>query len=139
MTTPALPQRVLALDTSTDRLSVVLGVGGQASLCAFRSAGGPQASASLIPAIRGLLDKGNRGSAHLDPDGNVMMMVWVSERDYYDDQLYRCWMRMPPGCLYQFAGECAPPFRGSGVVILAQKMLWDEYREYKKSTGKGGD
>lgn len=48
--------RVLALDTSTDRLSVVLGVGGQAPLCAFRSAGGPQASASLIPAIRDLLD-----------------------------------------------------------------------------------
>ena len=58
-----------------------------------------------------------------------MMMVWISERDYYDDQLYRCWMRIPPGCLYQFAGECAVPYRGSGVVILAQKLLWDEYRE----------
>ena len=82
-----------------------------------------------LPAIRGLLDKGSRGSAHLDEDGNVMMMVWISERDYYDDQLYRCWMRIPPGCLYQFAGECAVPYRGSGVVILAQKLLWDEYRE----------
>ena len=70
-----------------------------------------------LPAIRGLLDKGSRGSAHLDEDGNVMMMVWISERDYYDDQLYRCWMRIPPGCLYQFAGECAVPYRGSGVVI----------------------
>jgi tRNA threonylcarbamoyladenosine biosynthesis protein TsaB len=48
--------RVLALDTSTDRLSVVLGPGGQAPMREFRAAGGPQASASLIPAIARLLD-----------------------------------------------------------------------------------
>lgn len=82
-----------------------------------------------LPAIRGLLDKGCHGNAHLDEHGDVMIMVWVNERDYYDDQLYRCWIRIPPGCIYQFAGECAVPYRGTGVVVLAQKLIWDEYRE----------
>ena len=58
--------RVLALDTSTDRLSVALGVGGQAPLRAFRAAGGPQASASLLPAIRHLLDELGWPLASLD-------------------------------------------------------------------------
>ncbi len=82
-----------------------------------------------LPAIRGLLDKGCRGNAHLDADGNVMLMIWINERDYYDDQLYRCWIRIPPGCIYQFAGECALPYRGTGVVVLAQKLIWEHYRE----------
>jgi hypothetical protein len=85
--------------------------------------------AAQLPAIRGLLSKDCNGYAHLDERGNVMMMVWVNEHDYYDDQLYRCWIRIPPDCIYQFAGECAAPYRGTGVVLLAQKMIWNEYQE----------
>ena len=63
---PAALTRVLALDTSTDRLSVALGAGGQAPLRTFRAEGGPQASASLIPAIRSLLDELDWPLATLD-------------------------------------------------------------------------
>lgn len=81
-----------------------------------------------LPAIRELIDKGCRGNVHLDDAGNVMLMIWVNEGDYYDDQLYRCWIRVPENCIYQFAGECAEPFRGSGIAALAQKLTWDDYR-----------
>lgn len=83
---------------------------------------------SQIPAISGLLDKGCSGYAHLDEEGAVMMMAWIHERDYYDDQLYRCWIRIPAGAIYQFAGECAAPYRGTGAVLLLQKILWADYR-----------
>ena len=88
-----------------------------------------------LPAIRGLLDKGCHGSAHLDEDGNVIAMIWINERDYYDDQLYRCWINLPENCIYQFAGECAQPVRGAGIAVLAQKLIWDEYlaRGYKST------
>lgn len=52
---PVLP-RVLALDTSTDRLSVALGAGGDAvPLRLSQGPGGAQASATLIPTILQLL------------------------------------------------------------------------------------
>jgi tRNA threonylcarbamoyladenosine biosynthesis protein TsaB len=49
--------RFLAFDTSTDTLSVAVGVGGPnaSPLAAFTGAGGAQASATLIPQIQGLL------------------------------------------------------------------------------------
>lgn len=84
--------------------------------------------APQLPAIRGLLAKGCSGNAHLDDDGNVIMMLWVNESDYYDDQLYRAWFRIPPNCIYQFFVECAVPYRGSGLALLAQSEMWDEYR-----------
>lgn len=55
MTTPAFPQRVLALDTSTDRLSVAVGHPGTVPLAEHSGPGGAQASASLIPVILELL------------------------------------------------------------------------------------
>ncbi|NIC41566.1 tRNA (adenosine(37)-N6)-threonylcarbamoyltransferase complex dimerization subunit type 1 TsaB [Aquabacterium sp. A08] len=55
MTPPDLPQRVLALDTSTDRLSVAVGHPGAAPLAEHSGPGGAQASASLIPVIQDLL------------------------------------------------------------------------------------
>lgn len=49
--------RFLAFDTSTDTLSVAVGVGGphNAPLAAFSGVGGAQASATLIPQIQALL------------------------------------------------------------------------------------
>ncbi|MDP3701538.1 MAG: tRNA (adenosine(37)-N6)-threonylcarbamoyltransferase complex dimerization subunit type 1 TsaB [Hylemonella sp.] len=49
--------RFLAFDTSTDTLSVAVGVGGphNAPLAAFTGVGGAQASATLIPQIQALL------------------------------------------------------------------------------------
>jgi tRNA threonylcarbamoyladenosine biosynthesis protein TsaB len=49
--------RFLAFDTSTDTLSVAVGVGGlhAAPLAAFTGVGGAQASATLIPQIQALL------------------------------------------------------------------------------------
>jgi L-amino acid N-acyltransferase YncA len=88
-----------------------------------------------LPAIRGLLEKGCRGYAHIEEDGNVIVMMWVNEGDYYDDQLYRCWIHVPEKCMYIFAGECAKPFRSSGITVLIQKLAWSEYlaRGYKTS------
>lgn len=76
-----------------------------------------------------LLDKGCKGFAHLDNEGHVIAHLWVNERDYYDDQLYRAWVPVPPGCIYQFAGECAPPYRGSGLTMLLQKRVWEIFRD----------
>lgn len=81
-----------------------------------------------LPTIRDLLKRdGVRGNAHLDEHGDVVCIVWISEADYYDSHLYRCWVRLPPGCIYQFAGEVAPPYRRFGIAILAVRLLWEEY------------
>ncbi len=59
--------RVLALDTSTDRLSVALGSPDQpASWLLHEGAGGAQASAALIPLIRSLLAQAGWKLAELD-------------------------------------------------------------------------
>lgn len=63
-TSPALPprplyaaQRVLAIETSTERLSVALGAAGAQPLAQYQGEGGAQASALLIPCLLGLLDE----------------------------------------------------------------------------------
>lgn len=62
--TPATPLRaVLAFDTSTDRMSVALEVDGRT--WALDEAGGAQASASLIPAVMGLLARAGQTLAGL--------------------------------------------------------------------------
>lgn len=81
-----------------------------------------------LPTIRDLLNRdGVRGNAHLDEHGDAVCIVWVSEGDYYDSHLYRCWVRLPPGCIYQFAGEVAPAYERVGIPILAVRLLWEEY------------
>lgn len=50
-----MPQKVLALDTSTDRMSVALGAAGQPPWQSHEAEGGAQASATLLPVIRRLL------------------------------------------------------------------------------------
>jgi tRNA threonylcarbamoyladenosine biosynthesis protein TsaB len=66
LTSLALPQKVLALDTSTDRMSVALGAVGQAPLLSHEAEGGAQASASLLPVIRRLLQQLGWRVADLD-------------------------------------------------------------------------
>jgi len=63
-TSPTLPprpfyaaQRVLAIETSTERLSVALGAAGAQPLAQYQGEGGAQASALLIPCLLGLLDQ----------------------------------------------------------------------------------
>jgi tRNA threonylcarbamoyladenosine biosynthesis protein TsaB len=68
MTTPdptTVPRKVLALDTSTDRLSVALGDGDQ-RVQHFEGPGGAQASATLIPTILQLLAAQGWALADLD-------------------------------------------------------------------------
>jgi tRNA threonylcarbamoyladenosine biosynthesis protein TsaB len=61
MNTTAVPTpppglaRWLALDTSTDRLSVAVGPAGGPPLAQHEGAGGPEASRALLPAVRELL------------------------------------------------------------------------------------
>lgn len=50
-----LPRKVLAIDTSTDRMSVAVGAAGAAPLLLHEAEGGAKASATLIPVIRQLL------------------------------------------------------------------------------------
>ncbi|MDO5654109.1 MAG: tRNA (adenosine(37)-N6)-threonylcarbamoyltransferase complex dimerization subunit type 1 TsaB [Brachymonas sp.] len=61
--TAPLPQRLLALDTSTDRLSVAVGAG---QVWTHEGAGGAAASASLIPAILQLLQQAGLAVTQLD-------------------------------------------------------------------------
>ncbi len=54
---PRAAQRVLAIETSTERLSVALGAAGAQPLAQYQGEGGAQASALLIPCLLGLLDQ----------------------------------------------------------------------------------
>lgn len=51
----SLPQKVLALDTSTDRMSIAIGAAGQPPLAVVEAEGGGQASGTLLPSIQQLL------------------------------------------------------------------------------------
>lgn len=85
--------------------------------------------ARYLPTIRDLLKRdGVHGSAHLNENGDAVCIVWISEYDYYDPHLYRCWVRLPQGCIYQFAGEVAPAYQRVGIPILAMQLLWAQYR-----------
>ena len=67
LSTPAsLPQKVLALDTSTDRMTVAVGVAGQLPLVQHEGPGGAQSSASLIPTVQALLRQVGWSLAELD-------------------------------------------------------------------------
>ena len=66
LSTPTLPQKVLALDTSTDRMSVAVGVAGQAPLAQHDGPGGAQSSASLIPTVQALVQQAGWTLAELD-------------------------------------------------------------------------
>ncbi|MDR2365576.1 MAG: hypothetical protein LBD68_06955 [Zoogloeaceae bacterium] len=79
-----------------------------------------------LPAAREFLDKGMHGEMFTDADGNAVGILWVTDRDYYDDQLYHCWVRLPPGCLYQFAGEVAMPCRGVGLPLLGLRLACED-------------
>jgi len=50
-----VPQKVLALDTSTHRMHLALGAAGESPLAVHAAEGGAQASAQLIPAVLALL------------------------------------------------------------------------------------
>ncbi len=63
---PILPQKVLAIDTSTDRMSVAVGAAGAFPLALHEAEGGAQASATLIPVIRQLLSSVGWRVADLD-------------------------------------------------------------------------
>jgi tRNA threonylcarbamoyladenosine biosynthesis protein TsaB len=61
------PQKVLAIDTSTDRLSVAVGAAGAgAPLAVYEGAGGAHASATLIPTVQRLLAEAGWPMAALD-------------------------------------------------------------------------
>ena len=64
--TATVPQKVLALDTSTERMSVAVGVAGQVPLAEHEGAGGAQSSATLIPTIQALVQQVGWTLAELD-------------------------------------------------------------------------
>ena len=64
--TETVPQKVLALETSTDRMSVAVGVAGQAPLAEHEGPGGAQSSASLIPTIQIMVQQVGWTLAELD-------------------------------------------------------------------------
>lgn len=64
--TTAQPQRVLALDTSTERLSLAVGPAGGPAWAEHEGMGGAQASAELIPQVLQLLRQCGLGVADLD-------------------------------------------------------------------------
>jgi tRNA threonylcarbamoyladenosine biosynthesis protein TsaB len=62
----AAPVKLLAFDTSTETLSVALSGGADAVVREYTAAGGPQASAELIPAVERLLAQAGLALAQLD-------------------------------------------------------------------------
>jgi tRNA threonylcarbamoyladenosine biosynthesis protein TsaB len=60
------PLKLLAFDTSTDTLSVALSPGAGAAVLETTGAGGPHASAALIPAVEALLARAGLALRELD-------------------------------------------------------------------------
>lgn len=81
------------------------------------------------PGLPALIHSDSHGEAFLDAEGEVIGMAWFRSSDYYDDQTYHCWLRLPPGRIYQFAGEVAPPYRGTGMPVLLQRERWKAFLE----------
>jgi RimJ/RimL family protein N-acetyltransferase len=82
--------------------------------------------AHYLPAVHKLLAKeGVRGDAFADENGDAIGMVWMTNRDYYEP-LYHCWIRLPAGCMYQFAGEVAEPYRNTGIPLRFMRALCEE-------------
>jgi tRNA threonylcarbamoyladenosine biosynthesis protein TsaB len=64
---PSAPLRLLAIDSSTDQLSVALGHGGETEpVGTYRGPGAAQASASLLPVVQDLLAQAGWPLASLD-------------------------------------------------------------------------
>jgi len=76
-----------------------------------------------------LMQAGHSGYALLTPEDEVAGMTWVAANDYYDAQLYRCLVPVPPGCVYQFAGEIAPAYRRTGAVLVLLEGVWSAQRQ----------
>ncbi|AHL77387.1 hypothetical protein CH92_20805 [Stutzerimonas stutzeri] len=83
--------------------------------------------AAYTSGLLSLIRSDSLGEAYLDADGQVIGMAWFSRSDYYDDQTYHCWLRLPPGRIYQFAGEVAQPYRGTGMAVLLQRDPWQAF------------
>ncbi|MDR2625388.1 MAG: hypothetical protein LBC37_03570 [Zoogloeaceae bacterium] len=82
--------------------------------------------AHYLPAVRKLLaQEGVRGEAFADENGDVIGMVWMTNRDYYEP-LYHRWIRLPPGHMYQFAGEVAEPYRNTGMPLRYLRGLCEQ-------------
>lgn len=79
------------------------------------------------PGLLALIRSDSLGEAYIDKEGQVIGMAWFRRNDYYDDQTYHCWLRLPPGRIYQFAGEVALPYRGSGMAVLLQRDRWKAF------------
>ncbi|MDR0673530.1 MAG: hypothetical protein LBF93_07705 [Zoogloeaceae bacterium] len=80
-----------------------------------------------LSAMRELLKKGLRGEMFVDENGNAIGIMWMTDRDYYDNQLYHCKVRLPPGCVYLFAVEIAKPYRGIGLPLLCMRLVCEEF------------
>jgi RimJ/RimL family protein N-acetyltransferase len=82
--------------------------------------------AHYLPAVRKLLaQEGVRGDAFADESGDAIGMVWMTNRDYYEP-LYHRWIRLPPGHMYQFAGEVAEPYRNTGIPLRYLRALCEQ-------------
>ncbi|KTT28975.1 hypothetical protein RSA46_12150 [Pseudomonas oryzihabitans] len=79
--------------------------------------------------LTALMNGGYIGYAILTPQDQVAGMTWVTDKDYYDDQLYRCLVPVPPACAYQFAGEIAPAYRRTGAVVVLLDGVWRAQRQ----------
>lgn len=84
--------------------------------------------AHFIPHATRLLEQSFYGHAHLDKEGNVACMGWIAERTFYDDY-YCCWVPLPEGCIFQFAGEVAKIYQKTGIVMLAERLLWKVFSD----------
>jgi len=79
-----------------------------------------------IAGYRRLLRLGAQGFGAEDRNGVLYGLMWVSTRDLFDDLHYRCWFRIGPGEVFQFAGEIAPERRGGLAASRVQESAWDE-------------
>lgn len=73
--------------------------------------------------VSDFVQQGLTGLVHLDHDNHAIAFVWLAAGDYYDQHVYHCWLRVPPGSAYLVYGEIAPHQRRSGKAILLNQAF----------------
>lgn len=57
--------------------------------------------------------------------GDLIAILWFTQKDYYDKHYYRNTFLVKPGQVFQFAAEVAVPFRNKHVSAELSGLGWD--------------
>lgn len=82
---------------------------------------------SQTQAFEEFLDIGYHGfGSFCTTTGDLVAIIWFTDKDYYDKHYYRTTFPTKPGQVFQFAAEVALPFRNKHVSAELSNLGWKE-------------